>query len=116
VRMLGTTFPLTVPDRALDDAELQVLDFRGEVIGTYHIGQVDVVRILESDLSEETDLELSFRGHFLPFPYAREVWRRWSSGGPIQFGEWRQLPQEWRSSWLHVVQTAWFCAGRMATR
>jgi len=92
-----------------------VLDFRREVIGSYYIGDVEIVDIQPSDSVGETDLMLDFGGYFQPFPYAEKIWRRWASGVPVERDEWRTLPAEWHDSWLHVVQTAWFEAGRMPT-
>lgn len=116
VRMLGTSFPLTAGTGALDDVELQVLDFRGEVIGAYYVGSVQVMDARPAAGGDGTDLLASFFGHSLPFPFAGEIWRRWSSRFPSAVGEWKKIPARWHRSWLHVVQNAWFQAGRAATR
>jgi RNAse (barnase) inhibitor barstar len=116
VRMVGTSLPLEPPSTGFHDVELQVLDHHGEVIGAYYIGEARVVHIHPSRPSDRTDLEISFLGYSCPFPYAGQIWRRWASGSPTEPGEWKALPPDWHPSWLHVVQTAWFQAGRTATR
>lgn len=116
VRMIGTSLLLERAPTHFYDVELQVLDYRREIIGAYYIGEVEVVEAQPSSLVDGTDLEMSLQGYSLPFPHAGEIWRRWASGGPRGVGEWRKLPPEWHLSWLHVAQTAWFQAGRLATR
>lgn len=114
VELLG---PSHLPDaRSFHDVELQVLDNRGEVIGAYYVGQVDILDRQAADLASAAVVEASFGGYSLPFPYAAKVWCRWAANTPFEYGEWRRLPPDQHSSWLHVVQTAWFQAGNMATR
>jgi hypothetical protein len=107
----------TAPEPACrHDVELQVLDLRGEVVGAYYIGEAQIVESHKARAEGFADLVVSFLGYSCPFPYGGSVWRYWTAIGPKARGEWRQFPADWHSSWLHVVQTAWFQAGREATR
>jgi hypothetical protein len=116
VHIFGTSLqPESRPTR-FHDVELQVLDLRGEVIGEYYVGEAQLIESRPSREGAGTDVAVSFLGYRCPFPYAGEIWRRWACGAPLKRGEWRHLSAKWHPSWLHVVQTAWFQAGRMATR
>ncbi|WP_435589984.1 barstar family protein [Micromonospora aurantiaca (nom. illeg.)] len=100
----------------LQDIALQVLDLSESPAATYYIGEVEVVEITPSDFGDGVDVVGSFKGYYLPFPYAADIWRRWVDGTPIVVGEWQSLDAHRHSSWLHVVQAAWFGGGRDATR
>jgi RNAse (barnase) inhibitor barstar len=112
---LGASTPVTRAAR-LHDVELQVLDLRGEVIGSYYVGEAEMLDRRAIASNGRVDIEISFQGYSCPFPRAGEIWRRWALGAPSVPGEWRRLPPDWHESWLHVVQTAWFQAGRTASR
>ncbi|WP_431905170.1 barstar family protein [Micromonospora carbonacea] len=116
ILMTGSTVSLESLPMRLYDIELQVIDSRKEVLAAYYIGEVEIVGGRPSGCIDRTDLEVDFSGYYFPFPYAGSVWRRWASGAPILMGEWSELAVEWHSSWLHVVQAAWFGSGRSATR
>ncbi|MEU7167400.1 barstar family protein [Streptomyces morookaense] len=88
---------------------LEIADFRGERIGSYYLGPVVIT-------ANEAGSEFSFSGYVCEYPKAGEVWRRWASERPLEYGEWSQYSDEYRESWLHVVQNAWFTALRDATR
>jgi RNAse (barnase) inhibitor barstar len=116
VQVFGAPSRLIPRLKRLHDVELQVLDQEGEVMGAYYVGEAEMLdrRCVQSN--DQVDLDVSFLGYACPFPRAGEIWRRWASGPPRKRGEWRHLSPDWHASWLHVVQTAWFQAGRMATR
>lgn len=116
VRMIETSCQADSGAKRLQDVELQVIDLHGEVIGAYYVGEVPVVGVKPSRTGRGTDVELSFGGYSCPFRYAGELWRAWASGAPKKLGEWTLLPSDWHASWLHVVQKAWFSAGRRAGR
>jgi hypothetical protein len=100
--------------RRYGDIELQVLNRGGGVIGAYYIGDVRVIESQPSVMSGRSDVDLSFEGYYVPFKHAGPLWRKWASAPPASVGEWKGLPVSWRPSWLHVVQKAWFQAGRSA--
>ncbi|MEU3002768.1 barstar family protein [Streptomyces sp. NPDC007020] len=103
--------------RKTEHAELQVVDRQGRVIGTYVIGRASAAFRHEPGASgaDRPDLDYSF-GYACAYPRAGEIWRKWATGRPVERGEWARCPSDWHESWLHVVQTAWFAAGRRATR
>lgn len=116
-RFIGTPLPLGAPPQRFDDVELRVVSAAGEVLAYYYIGTTDLQSAQPSDAATgSTDALVSFRGYSLPYPGAREFWRRWASRVPIERGEWRSHPPELYDSWLHVVQQAWFASGHRATR
>lgn len=104
--------------RKTEHADLQVVNRQGEVIGTYYLGRVAAAFHDAPSVNgdEHPDLDYDFFGFTCEYPQAGEIWRKWASGGPVERGEWSQQPSEWHESWLHVVQTAWFCSGKNATR
>ncbi|KPI23840.1 Barstar (barnase inhibitor) [Actinobacteria bacterium OK074] len=106
-----------VTRKRTEEAELQVVDRQGERIGHYYLGRVAAVfpTAPTPDIGAHPDLDYSLSGYTCEFPYAGEVWKKWAAGGP-EPGEWARQPSEWHASWLHVVQTAWFSAGKRATR
>lgn len=106
----GVSCAPKIPKGEVDDIELHVVDFRGEVIGSYYIGRVQLKG------SSEGHVTASFYGYSCPFPLAGDMWRRWASDRPLGMGEWASYPVEAHASWLHVVQTAWFESGRGAAR
>lgn len=114
VTLTGAVLSKPCTRRVVEDVELEVLDTRGTPIGWYFIGRVKLPE--HADAAQETDLQTSFYGNASPYPHAGEIWRRWSAGPPAVAGEWRKYPPEKRPSWLHVVQNAWFTAGRDAAR
>jgi RNAse (barnase) inhibitor barstar len=116
VRFLGVPSRYASRQKRLHDAELQVLDIRGEVMGAYYIGEAAVLQERRSNVSDFLDLDVSFFGYSCPFRHAGEIWRTWARGAPQKRGEWRKLLRGWHPSWLHVVQTAWFHSGRTASR
>jgi RNAse (barnase) inhibitor barstar len=117
VRLIGTDWRETKLPVSFDDVELQITDSHGEVIGSYYIGLVQVVGV-SSERSDTvgTALVTSFNGFTVPYPAARSIWRRWAAGGPTKRAEWLTWPPDAWTSWLHVVQCAWFTSGRSATR
>jgi RNAse (barnase) inhibitor barstar len=101
----------------LPDVELRVLDLAGTVIGSYYIGRVRLRSALQGEGGARRDgFVTSFYGHVCPYSAAGEIWRRWASGIPLGKAEWVSRPVESHDSWLHVVQNAWFEAGRNAKR
>ncbi|UKY51299.1 barstar family protein [Streptomyces inhibens] len=102
-----------------DDVELQVLSRCSEVIGSYYVGRIEVTDIRRTGASDDAracDLTASFFGYASPFPFAGDFWRKWAAERRPALGEWKKYPIEAHDSWLHVVQTAWFGAGRSAIR
>jgi RNAse (barnase) inhibitor barstar len=115
--MLDASAPVLMPaDSNLDDVELQVLNDRGEVMGRYYIGLINIIEASRDAAVTHAEVILSFRGYHCPFAYAGEIWKRWHHGPPRQRDEWRALPAHKHESWLHVTQMAWFSSGRSATR
>ncbi|MEH0824034.1 MULTISPECIES: barstar family protein [unclassified Micromonospora] len=100
----------------LNNIELQVLDLSWSPAATYYIGDVDLIESVPSAQADRSDVVASFKGYCLPYPFAGEIWRRWVNGHPIASNEWWGSSPQWHASWLHVVQTAWFGAGREAAR
>ncbi|MEU6849119.1 hypothetical protein ABZ901_04175 [Actinacidiphila alni] len=97
----------------VDDIELQVLDVRGEVLGSYYVGRV-LLRAADSceESKDLTNVVASFYGYSSPYPHANEVWQRWASLEPVKLGEWHQ----WPTAWLHVAQKVWFRSGHSAKK
>ncbi|GAA1965261.1 barstar family protein [Kitasatospora viridis] len=117
VGFLGTTLPAAARPQSFEDVELQVLDRSGQPMARYYIGAVDLTAsAVADDASGATDVLASLGGYSLPYPGAREIWRRWASGVPVERGEWRSYRPDLHGSWLHVVQQSWFGAGRRAKR
>ncbi|GEC05877.1 hypothetical protein SSP24_35320 [Streptomyces spinoverrucosus] len=107
------------PDRRkAEEAELQVVDHRGETIGEYYLGRVKAAYQQPPDVTGERhpDVRYDFFGFTEEYPRAGEIWRIWADERPAERGEWARLPSEWHESWLHVVQTSWFTRDRRATR
>lgn len=101
----------------LDEAKLQIVDFRGEKIGSYYVGRARLgVPMPSAWGASYLDIEASLFGFACHYPQAGAMWRRWASGRPIQVGEWLSYSVDAHPSWLHVVQTAWFEFGHDATR
>ncbi|MFC0623017.1 barstar family protein [Kribbella deserti] len=101
----------------LADAELQVINVAGAVIGSYYIGHVQLKsESVPGNAGEIAQISASFGGYAFPYPAAGEIWRRWASGIPVQRAEWAALPAGAHGSWLHVAATAWFETGRKAMR
>ncbi|WP_307783806.1 barstar family protein [Streptomyces spinoverrucosus] len=107
------------PDRGkAEEAELQVVDHRGERIGKYYLGRVKAAYGEPPDVTggRHPDVPYDFFGFTEEYPRAGEIWREWADDSPAERGEWARLPAEWHESWLHVVQTSWFTTGKRATR
>ncbi|MFB7495121.1 barstar family protein [Streptomyces sp. NPDC056161] len=105
--------------RTTKEAELQVVDRRGDCIGKYYLGRVRATLTRTPDMSDERypEVPYDFFGFTEEFPEAGRIWQRWAAGGgPVESGEWARVPAAWQESWLHVVQTSWFTTGRRATR
>lgn len=104
--------------RKTERAKLQVVDRRGTTIGTYDIGRASAAfpygRV--PSVADRPDLDYALYGSTCEYPWAGEIWRRWAGSRPVERGEWARLPTDRHESWLHVVQSAWFGAGRNATR
>jgi RNAse (barnase) inhibitor barstar len=114
LQFVGVTHDFSaVPWGQSEDVELQVMNWRGEVIGSYYIGRVFLNTPNDGAINGGcVNVTASFYGFSCPYPRASEVWRRWASLDQIRLGEWRTYPK----SWLHVVQTAWFESGHSAKR
>lgn len=101
----------------LPDVELRVVDLAGTAIGSYYIGRVKLRSGLRGEGSgKEGGFVASFYGCVCPYSAAGEIWRRWASGVALAKAEWVSRPIDSHGSWLHVVQNAWFEAGRNAGR
>ncbi|MGW4397889.1 barstar family protein [Amycolatopsis nivea] len=102
--------PVTV-----DDAELEVVDDSGTAIGWYWFGRFT---LKPESISRAPDgsasLEVESCGG-KPYPHAQAIWSRWRRGS-IRPGEWTRYPAAQHGDWLHVVQNAWFTAGKRAMR
>lgn len=108
-----------VPGRKkTEEAELQVVDRRGERIGAYYLGRVKAVHgdMPEVSGGRKPDVAYDFFGFAEEYPRAGEIWKKWSDGGPAEPGEWARIPADSHESWLHVVQTSWFTTDKRATR
>lgn len=103
--------------RDLPDMELRVVDLAGTIIGSYYIGRVGLRTAMLGEGDTRRDgFVTSFYGYACPYAAAGEIWRRWASGIPLEKAEWVSHPVDTHNSWLHVVQNAWFEAGRSAKR
>lgn len=117
VRFIGATLPASARPQSFEDVDLRVINRSGGEIAHYYIGAVDLTDAVTSDIvSGGSDALTSFGGYSIPYPQARGIWRRWASDVPVREGEWRTYPPSAHPSWLHVVQQAWFGAGRRAKR
>jgi RNAse (barnase) inhibitor barstar len=102
-----------LPRRDFSDVELEVIDFRSQVVGRYYIGRVWVGSLQASSQGGGlVDVEASFYGYGSPYPNAGTIWRRWASKKPLGHDEWLHYPVDFHASWLHVVQNSWFESGR----
>ncbi|MEU5089898.1 barstar family protein [Streptomyces sp. NPDC021356] len=103
--------------RRTENARLEVVGRDGGTVGAYHIGRASAAAPDPSaGAGERPDADWTFHGHTCEYPEAGRIWPRWADGGPAEPGEWTRYPSVAHESWLHVVQTAWFTAGRRATR
>lgn len=104
--------------RRIEDAELEVVNYLQERIGAYHAGRILLTAstVAGTPGNDETGIEYSFFGYTCEYEHAGTIWRRWAEERPIKLGEWADCPAEQHSSWLHVVQEAWFSAGRRAMK
>ncbi|MFI6372864.1 barstar family protein [Streptomyces sp. NPDC050546] len=100
--------------RKVEGVELQVVGRKQEPIGKYYLGRVEAAfrEMPEVGPGEHPDME--FLGYTWEYPRAGEIWKKWAVG--VELGEWARQSTEWHESWLHVVQNAWFTAGKRATR
>ncbi|WP_344013913.1 barstar family protein [Streptomyces thermospinosisporus] len=103
-----------MPRKKIEEAELHVLDRHGEPIGKYYLGRVLAAFQELPHVGDDRHPDLDFSGYTWEYPKAGEIWKKWARG--IEYGEWARQPPEWHPSWLHVVQNAWFTAGKAATR
>jgi RNAse (barnase) inhibitor barstar len=109
--------------RKSEDTELEVVNHHVERIGSYYIGRTvregvapGAVKPDSASAGVHPDQEYSFFGNHLGYPGASQIWQRWAAPDPIEPHEWTRYPVDQQASWLHVVQTAWFTAGRRAAR
>jgi RNAse (barnase) inhibitor barstar len=116
VRFIDIAGGLGQLGREFPDAELQVMNFAGEVIGSYYIGTVRLGNAKPGDTGSGLSCLASFGGYSIPYPAARSIWRRWALDRPIEAKEWTRYPMADRGSWLHVAQNSWFRSGRGARR
>lgn len=116
VTLIGTDWGEHRLPYQIHDGELRVTDFRGEVLGSYYIGQIHIYEQTRRDAEGRSDLRVSFLDYSVPFPDAGRIWRRFASPRPLERGEWLSWPEKSWASWLHVVQSVWFGGGREATR
>lgn len=106
-RLTATDASLTLAPSRLHDIAIEVRNIDSSLIGHYYIGDVELISSrIATTAPDRTDIDIDF-GITYPFPYAREIWRRWADGEPLQVGEWRRLPAIAHSSWLHVSQQVW---------
>ncbi|WP_218126106.1 hypothetical protein, partial [Sinosporangium album] len=101
----------------LERVEVEVLKFDGKVIGSYYVGQIEVIGSRsQEEAGYDWGLLLNLSGYGIPYPYAREIWPQWATGSPTAPGRWSTYPPEAHQSWLHVVQQVWFTADHRARR
>jgi hypothetical protein len=98
----------------IEQAELQVVDRKGDVIGTYYLGRVEAAFRESPEVKPGDYPDADFSGYTCEHPKAGEIWKKWAEG--VERGDWARQPHEWYESWLHVAQTAWFTSGKRATR
>ena len=71
----------------LSDVELQVVNSLGKAIGSYYIGRVGLRSAFESKGSlGRGGFVATFYGHTYPHVAAGAIWRRWTSGFPLEGG------------------------------
>jgi RNAse (barnase) inhibitor barstar len=116
VEMTGASLESETRPQTFHDIELEVIDVHGGVIGSYYVGDVDLLATQPSDQLGAVDVRLSFGGYRVEYPHAGEVWRRWASGRPTATGEWKDYLPDRHVSWLHVAQNAWFRSGHRSSR
>lgn len=97
--------------RKVENAELHVVNWRGDPIGAYFVGRVSLAALDPAGTGSEHP-DYSFEGYTCEFEHAGEIWRRWAEDTPIERGEWARCPAEYHPSWLHVVEEAWFASGK----
>ncbi|MBY8886210.1 barstar family protein [Streptomyces sp. PTM05] len=112
LRLVDAEWADGVRGDSFQEVEMQVLDANSEAMASYYLRELDVL----GSSGDGENLMLDVTGYSLPFPYAGVIWRRWARSRPRSVGEWKELGVDSYESWLHVVQTAWFEAGRRAMR
>ncbi|WP_405358623.1 barstar family protein [Kitasatospora sp. NBC_00085] len=95
-----------------NDSEIQIFNWSGEVIGSYHLGAVKILTSGSCEGAMDETGSHSFIGYTSEYFEAGEIWSRWASGIPLALGEWALRPAGHHESWLHVSQTSWFAVRR----
>ncbi|MEV0675292.1 barstar family protein [Actinosynnema sp. NPDC050436] len=103
--------------RRTADAVLKVIGRGGRQIGEYSVGTV-VVGDVQVASPGRKGASVAFRTfqNRCAYPAAAGVWRRWTSGEPLEPGEWCSRPVSDLEAWLDVVQNSWFATGRRVAR
>ncbi|QXV58748.1 barstar family protein [Amycolatopsis sp. TNS106] len=97
----------------VDDAILEIMNYRQEKIGEYFVG-----RVVRSDAydyatgGQFAKVAYTVFGNRCEYPEAAAIWRHWASDVALLKGEWRRGDASYQSAWLHVVQNSWFASGR----